>query len=119
LLPLSLLPVPDEGSVEAPAAAPEVGLPDTAVFVPVLVIDVPDVAGVPETLVPDVLVPDVLVPPVVLVPDAVVPLVAGVDVCCPKACCVLPAVMANASTASPNTIPRAPINFLLWVIVSS
>ena len=75
---LSALPVPDDGSVEAPAAAPEVGLPATAVRDPVLVIEVPDVACVPDTLVP---VPDALVP----VPEAVVPLVDGVDVCWPKA----------------------------------
>ena len=77
--------------------------------VPVLVIEVPDVAGVPDTLVP---VPDALVP----VPAAVVPPDDGVDVCCPKAWCVLPAVMANVSTARPKTIPSAPSNFLLWVM---
>src|SRR5207253_1884602 len=109
LLPPSMPPVPVEGKVAEPAAAPEVGLPATAVRVPVLVIEVPDVAGVPATVVP---VPDALV----LLPDAVVPLVDGVDVCCPKAWRVLPAVMANVNTASPKTIPRAPSNFLLWVM---
>jgi hypothetical protein len=96
-------PVPDEGSVAAPAAPPAV--------VGVLndVIDVPAAVGEPAAL---VAVPAAVVPLVVAVPETDVPVPDGV---CPDA---LP-TNANVMTARPKMTPSAPSNFLFKVTVSS